>query len=274
MLIDKIVEFLAKQVKKLFGGGKKGEKTVEEAGGDPRKAQKVKAGLADIHKEEKKYLDAGKITHEEAEKVARAVKARHPVFKSIRVVDGGDSWDYKYKASPEQTEEGSEREEGNFPLKEEEKAIIKRIKGGEKVIDEITKLVEGKSNKLGQKVAEVRIALDAIAKGEKVIELSKDIPKVNGKGILTEIDVLTENEIIEVKTSEKYNSQDKLSGDDMTQFARLLQLAKGTIKPIDEKGNEIKLPGKLVYHFTAESISENLRKWLTDRSVIVRTGPR
>ncbi len=111
MLIDKILDFLSKQVKKLFGGGKKGEKTVEEAGGDPQKAQKVQAGLADLHQEEKKYLDAGKITHEEAEKVARAVKARHPVFKSFKAIDGGETWDYIYSASPEQEVKGEKKEE-------------------------------------------------------------------------------------------------------------------------------------------------------------------
>ncbi len=110
MLIDKIVEFLAKQVKKLFGGGKKGNKAVEDAGGDPRKAQKVQAGLADIDKEEQKYLKTGKeISKEDADKVTRTVKLKHPIFKSITVIDGHETWDYEYVASPSKRKKGEKQ---------------------------------------------------------------------------------------------------------------------------------------------------------------------
>jgi hypothetical protein len=60
---------------------------------------KVDAGLAAIDAEEQKYLEQGEITKEEAEEVAATVKQKHPVFKSITVVDGGDKWDFQYVAS-------------------------------------------------------------------------------------------------------------------------------------------------------------------------------
>jgi hypothetical protein len=273
-IIGKVVGWLVKGAKKVFGRlTGKDKKAQNDKVEDPKHEAKLKKGLADIDKEEQKYLTGGKITHEEAEKVAKTVKQANPVFKSIKVVDGGDKWNYRYVGS-EGEKIGEKKEEGDFPLTEEQKAIILRIPGGEKVVNELKKLVDGKSIKLEQKVMELKVGLDALARGEKVIEFSKDIPKVNGKGILTEIDVLTENEIIEVKTSEKYKLQEKLSGDDMTQFARLMALSKGTIKPIDENGNPIKLPSILAYHFTTERISDKLHTWLTSRGVIVRTGSR
>jgi hypothetical protein len=61
--------------------------------------QKVKVGLAQIDQEETKYLDKGKISKVNAEKVANKVKKDNPIFKAINVIDGGKTWDYKWVAS-------------------------------------------------------------------------------------------------------------------------------------------------------------------------------
>jgi hypothetical protein len=78
---------------------------------NPEREAQIQRGLAQIDTEEGRYLDAGKITRREAEEVARKVKRDNPVFQSITVMDGGDSWDYAYRAS-DGTKEGPPQEEG------------------------------------------------------------------------------------------------------------------------------------------------------------------
>ncbi|MCP3137350.1 phage tail protein [Pyxidicoccus xibeiensis] len=87
-------------VKKLFGRGG-GERE------DPQKAQKVAAGLAVLDRLTAAKTRAGKIDKKDAERVAAQVKREHPVFKSIRVVEGSATWDYVYVASPAKTKKGS-----------------------------------------------------------------------------------------------------------------------------------------------------------------------
>src|SRR5262249_16157255 len=69
------------------------------------------AGLAAIDNLEQPYLKDGRITHENAEKVAAKVKADHPVFKSFTVKDGGKRWDYHWEASPGNDTAGVEKAE-------------------------------------------------------------------------------------------------------------------------------------------------------------------
>ncbi len=54
------------------------------------------ASVAAIAQEERQYIKDGVISHEDAQKTAVGVKQKHPVFQSVTVVDGGDSWDYQY----------------------------------------------------------------------------------------------------------------------------------------------------------------------------------
>ncbi|MFP4343540.1 MAG: DUF4157 domain-containing protein [Anaerolineales bacterium] len=56
----------------------------------------VETGLAAIDAEESKYVEDGRIKKEDAEKVAVTVKGQHPVFESITIKDGGETWDYDY----------------------------------------------------------------------------------------------------------------------------------------------------------------------------------
>ena len=88
--IDKLLKKARKAVKKLVKG-KKGK------GKNEKFTQKDKtAGLAAFEKEEKPFVKNGAITQANARKVGTIVKNKHPVFKSISVIDGKDSWNYKY----------------------------------------------------------------------------------------------------------------------------------------------------------------------------------
>ncbi|WP_282080563.1 eCIS core domain-containing protein [Aquimarina algiphila] len=53
-------------------------------------------GLQAFQTEEEPFIENSNISQENAQKVAANVKEKHPVFSSISVVDGGDSWDYNY----------------------------------------------------------------------------------------------------------------------------------------------------------------------------------
>jgi hypothetical protein len=90
--IDKAIGKVIEVVKKLFG-----KLTGKD---DPEKQKKVQAGLAELDAEDRKRFHDGKISRKDAEQVAGIVKAGHPVFKSIKVKDGGSNWVYSYEASP------------------------------------------------------------------------------------------------------------------------------------------------------------------------------
>lgn len=108
-VINKAVK-MVQAVGGLFGKGKKEEAVAETK--DPKHDAKVASGLAAIDREEKKYLKEGKIEREDAEKVAAKVKSKHRIFKSIKVVDGGESWDYDYVASPGNKKKGEQKKSG------------------------------------------------------------------------------------------------------------------------------------------------------------------
>jgi len=105
--IKKLAGKFINKIKSKLGFGKKEDKD-KKLSPEERKAQ-VKEGLASIDKEEKKYLTNGTIEQEDAEKVAKSVENQHPVFKYIKVVDGGDSWDYDYKVNPSGKKKGEKK---------------------------------------------------------------------------------------------------------------------------------------------------------------------
>jgi hypothetical protein len=109
-LAVKLVKAAGKLVVGAFTPKKKDEKA-EPDEADPKKQAQIDAGLAMIDAEELKFLEAGEIGRGEAQKVAAAVRAKHPVFKSLTVVDGGDSWDYDYVASPGKKKKGEKKDE-------------------------------------------------------------------------------------------------------------------------------------------------------------------
>jgi hypothetical protein len=108
-VINKAVK-LVNAVGNLLGFGKQDPKKESVETGDPEHDLKVKAGLAALHEEEKRYIEVGEISRENAEKVATAVKSKHSIFKSIVVVDGIETWDYEYVSSPKGREEGGDKD--------------------------------------------------------------------------------------------------------------------------------------------------------------------
>ena len=110
--VEKVVNFVADKARALMG--RKEEPATTEKKESPEKTEKVSHGLTAIDQEEQKYLEKNKISRDEAEKVAVAVKRAHPVFKSLTVVDGGDTWDYEYVASPGRIKKGEKKLEGKI----------------------------------------------------------------------------------------------------------------------------------------------------------------
>ncbi len=102
-VVGKAINFMVKQVKKLFGKG--GKKKAD----DPKKAIKIDKGLKEVEKLEKKKLKNGALTKEDAEAIAKTIKRKHRVFKSFKVIDGQDTWDYIYEASPKKKKRGKKK---------------------------------------------------------------------------------------------------------------------------------------------------------------------
>lgn len=96
--MDKVISKVAGGLGKLFGG--KGKED------DPEKAKKLAIGLAALDQADNAVKKEGKISREDAEKAAAKVKKDHPVFKTLSVVDGGETWDYDYEASPKEKKKG------------------------------------------------------------------------------------------------------------------------------------------------------------------------
>ena len=108
-------------------GGKKDEKQQEKKDAtdkDPEHTAKVEAGLTALHQEEQAYLKDGHISRSDAEQVAAAVKGKHTIFKSIRVIDGGKTWNYAYEASPEETEPGEPKDAKEVEVKVDDKIVL------------------------------------------------------------------------------------------------------------------------------------------------------
>ena len=104
-VLSKALAFVKKLGGKLGFGRNRGESNQN----DPEHNRKVAAGLSAIDTEEKSYLQDGKISHEDAKKVAITVKRNHSVFKSLTVVDGDGTWDYDYIASPKKRKKGEKK---------------------------------------------------------------------------------------------------------------------------------------------------------------------
>jgi len=80
------------------GSAAPGHTPVSGHGTDPAHDAQVATGVQELKDLDKAY-EAGGITHQQAQAIASRVKAAHPVFTAITVVDGGDTWDYHYVAS-------------------------------------------------------------------------------------------------------------------------------------------------------------------------------
>jgi Novel toxin 15 len=124
--INKVIDWIVGWVKKMFGKGdvKDPKKPATETEAyPPEKQKKIDEGIADLRKEENKIEHNEKLTHKEANEIAKAIKGRHSVFSKFYVVDGGDRWNYKYAASEEKELISSDKKAEEGGIKTIEPAI-------------------------------------------------------------------------------------------------------------------------------------------------------
>jgi hypothetical protein len=115
-LIDRAISAGRAILNSLMGRGNPEEAQENEAQYGPEKAAQIEAGLNAVRTEEERLAQDGKISREQADQVAAHIRQNHPVFTSFVVVDGGDSWNYRYAASPEQElDTSTEKAEVEFP---------------------------------------------------------------------------------------------------------------------------------------------------------------
>ncbi|MCK6561694.1 DUF4157 domain-containing protein [bacterium] len=121
--IGKVVGWIVEKAKKLFGKGKKkGEKV---------HGPELQKGLAALDAVTARYAKDG-ATKDEIEAGIKAVRRKFKVFKSIEVIDRGETWDYDYVASP-----GKRRKGARQKIQNEIQELIKKLgklKGGGKLI--------------------------------------------------------------------------------------------------------------------------------------------
>jgi hypothetical protein len=104
-LVEKAVSLGQSALAALGGEGAEDDQDDQDvpSTGDPQHDAAVSAGLAAVRQEEQQYVQNGEIAREDATKVAETVKANHPIFSVLHIIDGGDSWDYEWAASPPHT---------------------------------------------------------------------------------------------------------------------------------------------------------------------------
>ncbi|BAZ10251.1 hypothetical protein NIES4071_20660 [Calothrix sp. NIES-4071] len=128
------------------------------------------------------------------------------------------------------------------------------------------------SNKCKSLIQEARVALDAIQRGETIEALGKPIPRTGKQvGELTEIDIETENEIIQVKGGD-YSNHKKLEDDDLRQMIETKRYRDRRANPkwqyFDFEGNELPTrTKKVVFHFTNPPVASKLIQWLQDKEL-------
>jgi hypothetical protein len=108
-IVDRIIGFLAERARALLralGIGADDDAVNED---DPEKAERVRVGLAAIETEEEARYGDQAISREEAEAVAAKVRREHSVFTSLTVVEGENSFDFEWTASPGGRKPGKSR---------------------------------------------------------------------------------------------------------------------------------------------------------------------
>lgn len=159
-------------------------------------------------------------------------------------------------------------------LSDHEIAVIQKLPGG---ADLLSKLPNVDPNKQKSLIQEARITLDAIQRGEPIEAIGKPIPRTGKQaGDLTEIDVETENEIIQVKGGD-YSNKKKLDDEDLRQMTETKRYRERRANPqwryFDSEGNELPTRAKkVVFHFTNPPVDPRLIQWLTNKDVEPRVG--
>jgi hypothetical protein len=199
------------------------------------------------------------------------VKTRYG-FRSLDLHEKGARWSLTGVVNPTIGVDTDAEVAGITPLSvitPAERAKIVAIPGGSAQLKKLDDIVAGggQQAKVDAELAVIRTAL--VTPDVKYIGL--EVYKRGESAALTEIDVLTVDEMIEVKTGD-YSKESKLSGRDMNQFTNVKRFFEGKITVVDVSGIVIKPPSKWVYQFT-KPISTDLYNWLKSKGVTeVRTA--
>jgi hypothetical protein len=155
------------------------------------------------------------------------------------------------------------------PLTDEERSIVSRINGGQRLLEKIDRKVGGEKGF----IHEARLAIDMINRGEPIVELDNEILRQGKKGLkgekLTDIDSETATEIIQVKSGD-YSKAKKLSDLDGRQMTETLRYRNRLAKSIPN-GSRMR-PKTIVFHFTSPPVSKTLIDWLESKGIEVRVG--
>ncbi len=283
--IVKFWNFVKGKVKGLLGkigvGGKKDKK--EKKGEDLRTTEEKKRDLHEGVKEGTKLLKYDNLTQKEREKLLENIKQTYELKELKIVIDKvekdkviahihgevnpilvGDKTVVDFK--------------GGKPLTPDEISELLKLPGGLEKLDKIMEL-ENQKDYVGakQRYAEVRTALDAKNSGQQNIRLEPkfyDSADPSTRGLMGEVDVLTDEEFIEVKAGGKFHNAKKIpGGDPQTQFTKYQRMFEGKKVFYDEFGNIFIPPKKWVYQFEEKNVDPRLKKWLLDRGVTeIREG--
>jgi hypothetical protein len=118
--VKELQEEASKKGKKPEGkDGAKGAGKEEGAKKDTGKEshdKELQEGLAALEAVTARYAKDG-ATQEEVVTGVKAVRRKFKVFKSIEVIDGGETWDYDYVASPGDKKKGAKKNERDLRVK-------------------------------------------------------------------------------------------------------------------------------------------------------------
>jgi hypothetical protein len=116
--IDWVINMAVRAVQavgNLFGGRRdqRGPET-----DDPEHDARVTAALAAIGPEEQKLVQDGKVSEENAARVAATVKQQHPILSALTPKEGDRTWQYEWRASPGGVHTGTHERIGNLVIRD------------------------------------------------------------------------------------------------------------------------------------------------------------
>jgi hypothetical protein len=213
------------------------------------------------------------------EPVLIGVKARYG-FTVLELKEKGQKWSLSGVLNPIVGVDTDAEVTGIIPfnpITSAEAATIGAIPGGINQLNKLQSMIAGKAqqSKIDAETGVIRTVLALIAQGNNIAYIGQDLWAKGDVERYTEIDILTSDEMIEVKTGD-YSKERKLPGGrDMTQFTNHKRFFEGKVKLFDTKGgigNIIKPPKRWIYQFT-KPISPELYAWLKEKGVTeVRTA--
>lgn len=156
----------------------------------------------------------------------------------------------------------------------DERNKLIKLPGGKEKLDKIDSMIKAGSTKVKDEYAEVRTVLDALDSGRLSVSMGIEVfLDKRGLEAFTEIDVLTEEEMIEVKNKAIFSDAKKLSGDAFDQFLKLRDIFNGKRTVYDKNGNIFIPPKKWIYQVAINNIDPRLKKWLLSKGITeVREG--